>query len=116
MTPKELLGGFAVHPQWIHGSDIGIDEDGGLWVRANAELGDLGSGVQHLGQRRVTQGNFREYSILTPQGMTGLNPRDRSEPVWKYVHDLEVDSIGSEWIAVDRWKAERKKDRCNVTG
>jgi hypothetical protein len=116
VTPEELLGGSAAQPQWIHGRDVGVDEDGGLWVRADAELGALAPGVQPLGQRRVTQANFREYSILTPQGKTALDPRDRSEPVWKYVQDLEVDSIGSEWIAVDRRNTEREKERCGTTG
>lgn len=115
MTPKELFTAFTANPQWIHGSDVGIDEDGGLWVRAGAELGALSSGVQPLGQRRITQKNFREYSILTPQAKTGLNPRDRSEPVWKYVHTLESDSIGPEWIAVDRRNTEREKEPCGTT-
>lgn len=109
MTPEQLFANALVQPQWIHGSDMGIDENGELWVRADAELGPLSCGVQVLGKRRVTMKNFREYSILTPQGKTGLNPRDRSEPVWKYVRTLDADSVGSDWIPVDRRKTEREK-------
>jgi|SRR5690606_11152257 len=115
MTPKELFAELEANPQWIHGSDLGIDEDGEMWVRADAELGPLACGVQPLGGRRVTKKNFREYSILTPQAKTGLNPRDRSEPVWKHVQELEAESIGPEWIAVDRRTTEREKERCGST-
>lgn len=115
-TPKELLDtGFAA--QWIHGSDIGIDEEGNLWVRASAELSDELTPrlkPQPLGRPRITVRNFREYSILTPDGKTALNPRDRSEPVWKYVNSLESESIGSDWIPVDRREAERKRSDATV--
>lgn len=115
-TPKELLDtGFDA--QWIHGSDIGIDEEGNLYVRAGAELSaELTPRLepQPLGRPRITPRNFREYSILTPDGKTALNPRDRTEPVWKYVNSLDTGSIGSDWIPVDRRETERKRNDAAV--
>ncbi|WP_254745456.1 hypothetical protein [Streptomyces cucumeris] len=104
MTPRELFAApQSIHPQWIHGSDIGVDEGGGLWVRADAELrSDLSVSASILGAR-VFPLNFREYSILTPGKMTGLDPRSRVEPVWHRINRLKADamgSVGSAWIAV----------------
>lgn len=101
MTPRELFNAGPVHPQWIHGSDIGVDEEGGLWVRASANLkADLDAKVAVLGTR-VPPRNFREYSILTPDRKTGLDSRHRTEPLWEKVHELKSDTIGPEWVAVN---------------
>lgn len=107
MTPRELFDAGPIRPQWIHGGDIGVDEKGGLWVRADATLkSDLGMEpggairVTTLAAKDVTV-SFREYSILTPDRKTGLDPRHRSEPLWKRVHELKSESIGTEWVAVN---------------
>lgn len=106
---------YSARYEWIHGSDIGIDEEGELWVRAEARLSVVAQRVQPLGhQHGVTPSNFREYSILTSGAKTGLNPRDRSEPVWKHVHSLDARSVGQEWIAVDRRNTERGKNDAAV--
>jgi hypothetical protein len=100
VTPEELFEKDPAKPWWIHGRDIGVDEDGGFWVRSDADLReDLGS-LKLLG-RQVIALSAREYSVLTSDKKTGLNPRHRTEPVWKYITELETGSIGSEWIAVD---------------
>jgi hypothetical protein len=100
MTPRELFAGTIPGPCWVHGSDLGVDEDGGLWVRATAHLKEgLASRVHPLGER-ITMKDFREYSILTPEGQTILDPRHRTEPLWRRVQELSAESIGSDWIAV----------------
>jgi hypothetical protein len=77
-----------------------MDESGRLWVRADAEL------RPHLGARVSTLGvplppaNFREYSILTADGVTALCPRDRTEPIWDRIQELKSSSMGEEWIPV----------------
>lgn len=99
MTPQELFS-VAAGNRWIHGSDIAVDEKGGLWVRADADLWpELGVKVQRLGHR-APSGNAREYSILTSGKVTSLNARDRTEPVWGHIRTCEKSSLGTDWIAV----------------
>lgn len=102
VTPQELLARHQCEPYWIHGSDIGVDESGGLWVRASARLktGLLPTAQVQTLAEQTPDGSFREFSILTSTGVTILNPRDRTEPLWKHVHELKADAIGQEWIAV----------------
>ena len=100
MTPEEFFKKNPEGPQFIHGSDVGVDEEGGVWVRADARLrSDLMPRVCPLSERPAYL-IAREYSILTSNKMTMLDPRDRSEPIWQHVHKLETGSIGEEWIAV----------------
>lgn len=100
MTPQELFSTGQIGDQWIHGSDVGLDERDGLWVRSDAQLWPLpGLKVTSLGKRAPST-QFGEYSILTPDGVTALSPRDRSEPLWDYVQELRTGAIGRDWIAV----------------
>ena len=80
---------------------LDVDEDGGLWVRADAELKeDLASRVSVLGKPLLAM-DARHFTILTSGRKTGLDPRHRTEPVWKHVTELQTGSIGPGWIAVD---------------
>lgn len=100
MTPREFLSAGPARPQWVHGSDVGMDEKGGLWVRASAELmPDLEARVAKLGSPVPAQA-YREFSILTAEGKTALSKWDRSEPIWDSIQELRTSSIGTEWVAV----------------
>lgn len=101
MSPEELFSADPASPWWVHGEYIGVDEGGGLWVKADADLkADLASRVSVLGKPLLAM-DARHFTILTSGRKTGLNPRDRSEPVWKHVTELKTGSIGPGWIAVD---------------
>jgi hypothetical protein len=102
MTPVQLFASGPAAPQWIHGSDVGVDEDGKVWVKASANLRpDLNTAfrVCPLKDRPVSL-VAREYAAVTPQRFIAIDPRHRSEPIWDHVHELSKDSIGQEWIAV----------------
>lgn len=101
MKPQDLFDADPAPDRWVHGGYIGVDEDGGLWVRADAELKeDLASRVSVLGKPLLAM-DARHFTILTSGRKTGLDPRHRTEPVWKHVTELQTGSIGPGWIAVD---------------
>lgn len=100
MKPQELFDADPAPPWWVHGEYIGVDEDGGLWIREDADLKpDLSSRVTVLGKPLLAM-NARNFTILTSDRKTGLDHRYRSEPVWKHVTELKTGSIGPGWIAV----------------
>lgn len=100
MTPRELFETGTAKPQFIHGSDVGVDEDGRVWVKAAAKLRPrLTVQVCPLPERPASL-VAREYAAVTSQGIIALDPRHRSEPIWNHVHELDKASIGQDWIAV----------------
>lgn len=99
MTPQELFSSPA-EEQWIHGSDIAVDESGGLWVRAEADLWPKPDRETYRPDRTASSMEAREYSILTSGRITSLNVRDRTEPVWGHICERERSSLETGWIAV----------------
>lgn len=101
MTPRELFETDSKIHGFVHGSDVGVDKVGHIWVRATARVRqDLKAHVSHLSQRPASS-QAREYAAITSGGIIALDARHRSEPLWKYVHELDASSIGAEWIAVN---------------
>lgn len=100
MKPQELFDADPCAPRWIHGSFIGIDEDDGLWVRADAELeDDVPTRLKVLGVPVVFK-DIKQYAILNSHRVISLSGDSREGPVWQHVTELRTGSIGPGWIAV----------------
>lgn len=95
MTPRELFERDPHEPRWIHGSDIGVDQDGGLWVRAEAKLEKSAFGLSMLFR------DIRPYAILMSNMVVSYSPKDPTAPIEAHVKKLATGSIGSDWIAVN---------------
>lgn len=90
MNPPELFASDPAPPCWVHGKWMGTDQDGGLWIRKDAEL-----------KAEMPFLTSLSHVVLTSDRKTGLDPGDRSGPAWNHFASLQAGSIGSGWIAVD---------------
>ena len=100
MTPQELFDADPHEPRWIHGSDIGIDQDDGLWVRSDAKLeADIPARVRAFGIPLVFK-DLSLYALLTSGMVLSVNPTEPAAPIRQYMEKLTVGSIGPGWIAV----------------
>lgn len=90
MNPPEFFSSDPAPPCWVHGKWMGVDQDGGLWIRKDAEL-----------KAEMPFLTSLSHVVLTSDKKTGLDSQDCFKPARKHFTNLRTGLIGSEWIAVD---------------